>query len=263
MSGFEVPEPIRKGPTIESSIFCSDCGCRLDCSPVAICPRCGSRSVSALACARGVQGNAGCGPVGVVTEGADSDGTGARIQVRSSSGSSSEAVIHPEKDRGYLAVGPPADAGRRGEPRARETMMLWFQSQGIPVDACPGRDSRGEDGILVTVKKRYVLQLVSVPHDATFWQRVDSGSATESLSPAEAVELLHGAMIAKFASMPRSLRATTVLGIDALHVGVLSGPPVTGAYLIRYGAPSAEFGFRSVIIIETTVATTTSLEPWG
>jgi hypothetical protein len=142
-------------------------------------------------------------------------------------------------------------------------MMLWFQSLRIPVDACPGQDSRGADGVLVVAKKRYVLQLVSVPHDPTFWRRVDNGSATESLSPAEAVELLHRAMDAKSASTPRSLRAATILGIDALHVGVLSGPAVTGAYLVRYGAPSAEFGFRSVIIIGPTVATTTSLEPWG
>ncbi len=242
MSGSEGPKPVRNSPTIESSMFCSDCGSRLDCSSAATCPLCGSRSVSAMACPRGVQGNAGCGPVGVVTAGADSDGTGARIQVRWPSGSSSEAVIHQEEDRGHLTVRPPVDAGRRGEPRALETIMAWFQSQGIPADVRPGQDSRGEDGVLVVAKKRYVLQLVSVPHDPIFWRRVDSGSATESLSPAEAVELLHRAVDAKSASMPRSLIATTVLGIDALHVGVLSGPAVTGAYLVRYGAPSAEFG---------------------
>jgi len=76
--------------------------------------------------------------------------------------------------------------GRKGEPRAVDTLLTRLRQEGLQPGLAAGRDERGEDAILLLQGERLTLQVVSVPSVAELWRDANRSSATTSAPAANA-----------------------------------------------------------------------------
>lgn len=150
-----------------------------------------------------------------------------------------------------VAVTGAGDVGRPGESRVVQTLRAILKNEGVESRTRPGEDRRGEDALL-EVGKPYVLQIVTVPPQAGFWQSARHGSASTSVPTSQAAEWIEQSIQMKVRKSSEADRPNTILILDAIHSGVLADDSVVAAYMERYGSPTQHHGFASVWIIGPT-----------
>jgi hypothetical protein len=162
----------------------------------------------------------------------------ARSQARRSSAGTVSVVVE----------GPPG-VGTAGEHRVAKVLRARLQNDGVPSSVRSGVDARGEDRLIDTPHASYVLQVVTVPHDATLWREASAGSGmTTVTTPAEA-GWIEDAVRHKVASSTTADRGRTILALDAIHAGVLTEDVVVQSYLEQYGNPTARFHYAGVWLV--------------
>ena len=235
------------------------------------CARCGTlKTKSGAACASclsmdesvtvGIDGVAACGKagnVGTVAEERGASGEQFRIRTQTPGGARSRELLADGVVS--LNIHGPTETGRKGESRALDTLLSRLRQEGHQPVLEAGRDERGEDGILLLQDKRLTLQVVSVPSDLKLWRDANRGSATMSVTVADAAKWIRDAVFAKFTNTSPAERATTILVLDAGLAGVLSAHEVADAYLALYEDPHFEFGLASIWLVGPTPSTTVRL----
>src|SRR5476651_2186341 len=88
------------------------------------------------------------------------------------------------------------DVGTRGEPDVMNLLQAALKADGSPLQLAPGAlDSRGEDGLLVSGKQRFSLQVTAVPQANSFWRDAARGSGSTEVSKEMAVEWIREAVM--------------------------------------------------------------------
>lgn len=142
--------------------------------------------------------------------------------------------------------------GRSGEPRVVKVLRALLKAEGIESQARSGEDSKGEDGLLSTGGKLYVLQVVTIPQDSSFWREASVGSAAISLDEVQASEVIERSIQLKVKKTPEKERENIILALDANHTGVLATETGVASYISRCGSPTLRFGFASVWLVGPT-----------
>jgi len=139
---------------------CARCGTLKNTSGSA-CSSCGSLDQSVISAMDGVQGRAEVGNVGRVAEERDASGEQFRVRGQTPAGARSDEMLAD----GVVSINihGPIQIGRKGEPRALDTLLSRLRQDGHQPVLEAGRDQRGEDGILLLQGERLTLQVVSVP----------------------------------------------------------------------------------------------------
>ena len=139
--------------------------------------------------------------------------------------------------------------GRQGEARAMDVLSQRLRDEGHSVTTLPAADHKGEDGVVVVDEARFTVQLVTTPQAPEFWREAHLGSAMTQVQISQATDWLRNSIDDKASTTPPQQRPTTILAIDARHVGVLGSPAVVTHYTSRFPEPSLEFRFASVWIV--------------
>ena len=197
------------------------------------------------------------GNVGTVTEERDASGEELRIRTQPPEGARSDARLADGVVS--LNINGPTQTGRRGEGRAIDTLLSTLRQEGHRPVLEKGEDKRGEDGILLIQDERLTVQVVSVPSCSNLWRDANLGSATRSVSVANAANWIRDAVFAKFTKTSPGERGRTIVVLDAGLAGVLSAQEIVGAYLALYGDPHVEFGLASVWLVGPTPTTSMRL----
>lgn len=144
-----------------------------------------------------------------------------------------------------VVEGPPG-VGTAGENRVAKVLRARLQNDDVPSSVRSGVDARGEDRLIDTPQASYVLQVVTVPRDATLWREASAGSGTTSVTTPAAAAWIEDAIQHKVASSTTADRGRTILALDAIHAGVLTEDAVVQSYLEQYGSPTARFHYAGV-----------------
>lgn len=218
---------------------------------------CGSLDQSVTIEVAGVEARFESGNVGTVTEERDASGEQFRIRTRTPEGARSDELLADGVVS--LNIHGPTQTGRKGQPRAIDTLLSRLRQEGRQLVLEAGRDERGEDGILLFQDERLTLQVVSVPSCPKLWRDVNRDSATTSVPVADAAKWIRDAVFAKFTNTSPAERATTIVVLDAGLAGILSAHEVADAYLGLHGDPHLEFGLASIWLVGPTPSTTTRI----
>lgn len=162
----------------------------------------------------------------------------ARSQARRSSAGTVSVVVE----------GSPG-VGTAGEHRVARVLRARLQNEGVLSSVRSGVDARGEDRLIDTPEGSYVLQVVTVPHDATLWREASLGSGTTTVTTPAAAAWIKDAIGHKAASSTTADRSRTILALDAIHAGVLTEDAVVQSYLEQYGSPTARFHYAGVWLV--------------
>jgi hypothetical protein len=202
----------------------------------AVCPNCGATERPGLVDA-------------VRTEWDPSSGD-ARLEVTDPLGSRSNA--HGDAAHYSLNVEGVGGVGAPAEGRIASMIRNALAAQGISARVEDGADNRGDDRRLRVGERVYGLQVTVAPSASDFWSTASVSSASTVVGQSHAIEWLRSPITEKAAQIPRVDRATTVLGIDVTHAGVVADPTFLREYLKKYECPSTEFGFASVWVVGPT-----------
>jgi hypothetical protein len=218
---------------------------------------CGSLDQSVTIEVAGVEARFELGKVGTVTEEPHASGEQFRIRTRTPEGARSDGLLAD----GVMSLNMhgPTQTGRKGEPRAVDTLLSRLRQEGRQLVLEAGRDERGEDGILLFQGERLTLQVVTVPSCPKLWRDANRDSATTSVPVADAAKWIWEAVFAKVTNTSPAERATTIVVLDAGLAGILSAHEVADAYLALYGDPHIEFGLASLWLVGPTPSTTTRI----
>jgi hypothetical protein len=162
----------------------------------------------------------------------------ARSQARRSSAETVSVVVE----------GPPG-VGTAGEHRVAKVLRARLQNDGVPSSIRSGIDAQGEDRLIDTPQASYVLQVVTVPHDATLWREASAGSGTTTVTTPAAAGWIEDAIGHKVGSSTTADRGRTILALDAIHASVLTEDAVVQSYLEQYGSPTARFHYAGVWLV--------------
>lgn len=235
---------------------CARCGTLKTISGSA-CSLCGSLDQSVTIELVGVETRVEAGNVGTVAEERDASGEQFRVRVQTPAGARSDALLADGVVS--LNIRGPIQIGRKGEPRALDTLRCRLLQEGHQPVLDLGRDQHGEDGILLFQDERLTLQVVTVPRCPSLWRDANSDLATTSVPVADAAKWVRDAVVAKFTNTPPAERATTILVLDAGLAGILSAHEIADAYLELHGDPHLEFELASIWLVGPTPSTTTRL----
>ena len=205
----------------------------------------------------GVEARGEVGDVGPVIEERDPSGEQFRIRTQTPKGARSHELLADGVVS--LDIHGPTETGRKGEARVLDTLLNTLRQEGLQPVLEAGRDERGEDGILLLQDERLTLQVVSVPGCPELWRDANRGSATTSVTVADAAKWIRDAVSAKYTNTSPAERATTIVVLDAGLAGILSAHEVADAYLATYGNPHMEFGLASIWLVGPTASTTMRL----
>lgn len=237
-------------------MICGRCG-TLKTKSGSACSLCGSLDQSATIEVTGVQAHFESGNIGTVTEERDAFGEQFRIRTRTPEDARSDELL--ANGIVSLNIYGPTQAGRKGEPRALNTLLSRLQQEGHQPVIEAGQDERGEDGILLFQDKRLTLQVVSVPSCSKLWRDANRDSVATSVPVADAAKWIRDAICAKFTNTSPAECATTIVVLDAGLAGILSAHEVADAYLGLHGDPHLEFGLAGIWLVGPTPSTTTRI----
>jgi hypothetical protein len=192
----------------------------------------------------------GVQPVGTVVESPVDHPDGRQVDYRPATGGRS--VSKTSAVDGFTAeLSGALVVGRDGEPRAIEVLVHALGLEGRIVAVKPRdpqQDAHGEDGRIVIGDSETVVQVVTMPADASLWRQLhDDATLSHAGDLRRAVALIRATVERK-----RHARGTVVV-LDAAHFAALAWRPLVDAYLAEYGDPVAEFGFVDAWIIGPTV----------
>jgi hypothetical protein len=172
---------------------------------------------------------------------------GLLFSVYTSGGTKSETKLRTG-GRIDLTVHRNPDAGRTGERDVRKVLMGKLRAPGhvVDPDPLPARDDRGEDFVLLIDGVRVPVQVAVVPQSPQFWKEASGGSAVRSFTPAQAVDELRVAVLAKsFVSDKRGI----LLALDVRHLAPFAKATIVAAYLEAHPDPAKEYGWREVWLV--------------
>lgn len=235
------------------------------------CARCGTlKTISGSACSScgsldqtvsielvGLVARCELGNLGTVAEERDASGARFRVRVQTPAGARSDALLVDGVVT--LNIHGPVEIGRKGEPRALDTLLCRLREDGHQPILETGRDQLGEDGILLLQDQRLTLQVTLVPSCPKLWRDAIRDSAATSVPVADGAKWVRDAVVAKFTNTSPAARATTILVLDAGLAGILSAHEVVDAYLALHGDPHIEFGLASIWLVGPTPSTTAQL----
>jgi hypothetical protein len=218
---------------------------------------CGSLDQSVTIKVAGAEARFESGKVGTVREERDASGEPFRIRTQTPEGARSDELLAD----GVVSLNlhGPTQTGRKGEPRALDTLLSKLRQEGRQLVLEAGQDERGEDGILLFQGERLTLQVVSVPSCPKLWRDANRDSATTSVPVADAAKWIRDAVFVKFTNTSPAERGTTIVVLDAGLAGTLSAHEVADAYLALHGDPHLEFGLASIWLVGPTPSTTTRI----
>ena len=246
----------RGGLTSQSVITCARCGTLKTVSGSA-CSSCGSLDQSVTIELVGMEARCELGNVGTVAEERDASGAQFRVRVQTPAGARSDALLGD----GLVSfnIRGPIQIGRKGEPRALDTLLCRLREEGHLPTLEAGRDQLGEDGILLLQGQRLTLQVVSVPSCPELWRDANRDSVTTAVPVADGAKWVRDGIVAKFTNTSPGERPKTILVLDVGLTGILSAHEVADAYLALHGDPHIEFGLASIWLVGPTPSTTTRL----
>jgi len=228
----------------ETPDICPKCGAQLG-TASGPCPACGAPRAFRMTLEPGKDTVEGYPPA-IIIDGPDPASGDLRIRVNSPGGTS-VTRLSPSDQLSLVVEG--AEAGRKSESWAVDTLRTKLTEQGFQVAVASGADDRGEDRLLRVRDQTFVVQVATTPGVPSLWRDASVSSATTQVALHQAVEWLHDTVEAKARDIPRAQRASTILAIDARHAGLLARDTVADLYASRFGSPSQEHGFASVWVI--------------
>jgi hypothetical protein len=176
-----------------------------------------------------------------------------RLQVNSGAGTRSLSTLSNTGEINIVADGRP-DIGKKSEARVQDILLDCLRSVGHVATLIDGaRDEYGEDGLVILDGDRMTIQITAVVPSDEFWHQSAKGGAAISGFASQGATWLHAAIMRKVGAIAQEQRRTTVLAIDARHLGVLVDPTVLIAYEKDYGS-CARFGFRAAWVVGPVVA---------
>lgn len=229
------------------NIQCLSCGA-IFLEAVGPCMHCGG-PVEVSVSLDGSEVKCSAGQVGKVVDNRTSLG-GQEIRYTASTGSQSNASL--ECNLLSVQVKPPIDVGRHGESRVLACVVAYLAKTGKESTTLPANDQIGEDGVLQIYGDRVTVQIVTATPDASFWGRVAKGTGDAHAKITEAIDWIHDAVYWKARLYPKENKASMLLAVDVVHMGVLADTVVAAQYLKTHGDPSVHFGFGAVWLIGPT-----------
>jgi hypothetical protein len=197
----------------------------------------------------GVEAKFTTGQVGTVADSPTPLG-GQQIRYTAPTGSQSDATL--VGDLLNVQVKPPIDVGRPGEPRVLACIVAHLAKAGKTAIALPATDQVGEDGVLQIAGTRVTIQIVTATPNAAFWGCVARGGGAVQTELTEAIAWIHSAISEKAKLYPKENKASMLLAIDVVHMGVLSGSTLGERYLTIHGDPSVRLHFGAVWLVGPT-----------
>ncbi len=110
----------------------------------------------------------------------------------------------------------------------------------------------GEDRVLLIGNERITLQVVTVPHEASFWREVAKGIGSVHTDIGVAAGWVNDAIVEKAERYPESVKQAMLLAVDIAHVGVLSTATLLDSFLATYDDPSDRYRFAGVWLVGPT-----------
>jgi hypothetical protein len=147
----------------------------------------------------------------------------------------------------HVTVHRKPDAGETGQHDVRKVLIGKLRDIGHVIGPDPrgGIDDRGEDFVLDVDGKEMAVQVAVVPQDSKFWKDASRGSAERSFTPAQAVEEIQQAILAKQHKSDERI----VLALDIRHVAPFARASIVAAYLESHPDPAKEYGWRQVWLV--------------
>jgi hypothetical protein len=118
--------------------------------------------------------------------------------------------------------------------------MIRAEGRSVLVES--GIDGAGEDGVFQLEGERVFVQCVSAPLAQDFYRAASAGSATTSGDLELARSWVTGAIDQKAQRYSADVKASTILGLDVRHVGVLASPVAINSNLTEKAAASGFLG---------------------
>lgn len=168
----------------------------------------------------------------------------------SAPGATSETQLSPSGEFSISVTGA-YGLGEDGEPRVRKILGERFQMDGVVFKFESGVNSNGEDGILILDGVRFALQItMALNLNHVDWAAASAGTATASASIDGVAEWINEVIKSK---VSKTDPLTTILALDANHLGIMSDGALVSRYHERFGSASHRFGFVAVWLVGPTV----------
>lgn len=232
---------------MSSVIRCLSCGATFA-KAVGPCIHCGGEIELSVALT-GVSAKGILGRLGAVADEVTSGGD-RQIRYTAPSGSQSTSALVGGEVR--VQVGRPVDIGRPGESRVFDRVASHLKTDGLTVTPLPASDQVGEDRVLMIGNERVTLQIVTAPHDPSFWREVAKGFGSVQTDIGMAAGWVNDAIAEKAEKYPGSVKQSMLLAVDIAHIGILSTPALVDSYLVAYGDPSDSYKFAGVWLVGPT-----------
>ncbi|MBN2185608.1 MAG: hypothetical protein JW746_09800 [Candidatus Krumholzibacteriota bacterium] len=235
--------------------FCSDCGNPRGDEPV--CSKCGSGNITINPLPASCVGKTG--KIGVVIEGDSPDGFGRQVEFSTPQGGSSNSTIDGS---GVMdcSINGPINIGRPNESRVLKTLKSKLNKIGIVTESVPAEDARGEDSALIIEGQRIVVQMVTVPHDSSFWATQRRDGVVISETREYAIEILSGS-IAKKSHIPPDQRSSTILVLDVSAIGAIVESSIMESVRTLNNKMFEELKFYAIWVVGPTASSTQRLWP--
>lgn len=222
---------------------CEICG-RARPDTAAVCPACGgARQV--LSDGRVITSYAP-----TVILGKNDPQTGHQGLVVSAPGSTSETPLSPSGVFSISVTGA-YGLGKDGEPRVKKILRQRLKLEGVVHAFEAGKDSDGEDGMLVLEGQRFALQItMALCRERVNWEAASAGTSKASANIESVATWIHEVIKSK---AQKTDPPNTILALDANHLGIMSGAALLSCYRDLFGSPSQRFGFAAVWLVGPTV----------
>lgn len=138
--------------------------------------------------------------------------------------------------------------GRLNEYSVLKVLSSAIATQSsLEVTVLGGDDSRGEDGRLQIASDNYVVQIVTVPVDQEYGQKIASGDFQIRLTADIAANWINAAIQHKL-TIVEADRARTILALDIRHVAILTDERVLQEFASRFPA-TGSLGFAQIWLV--------------
>jgi hypothetical protein len=224
---------------------CNDCDFRWG-DPASDCPSCGSRKIGRLSFKNFTASQGFRGALEGVADNARGDVQ--HVQYLSPSGMRADSSLGP-KTPVDLTVRAPIDVGRRGEGIVADRVITQLRAESHIIVELEHNDSGGEDRQIKCDTDKITVQVVTVPGAPEFFRDASHGSASTSVTPAEAARWIYEAVLRKKDQYEPDLRAQMLLAVDVRAVGVLVCSSIIEKLTAQNGALCETTGFGGIWLV--------------
>ena len=223
---------------------CNDCDFRWG-DPASACPSCLSGNIGRVFFENPT---GSIGFRGALEGVADSTrGDSQNIQYLSPLGTRADSSLGPTHLD--LTIRSPIDVGKPGERMVADRVLTQLRAERHTIIELEHNDARGEDRQIRCDGRDVTIQVVAVPADSRFFRDASRGSASTSVTPAEAARWIYEAVVRKQERYATEVRAQMLLAVDVRAVGVLASASIAEELTAKYGALCATTGFGSIWLV--------------